>query len=492
MSATAPAVPAAIPPKSAGDFPTWLPPMLVKELRQGMRTRGFVVVFVAFQVLMALLMMGAIAGQNTAAPGVRASVAGTINGFFWTLLTVQLLIVTPARALGSLQVEMDSRSLDLLLLTRLTAWRIVIGKWGSLVAQATLLLVAMLPYGIVRYYAGAADLVNDAKVSLALLGGCAVLTAAGLWGSGFSKVLRIVFVVAVIFAGQAWRPLMMSWGVPGGGGASSPFAGADTTMWVFDGALLLAFFLIAAVRRIAPPAENHAPLARALPLLALLALPVWGRHGWTPAFEFQVACTAVFAGLTCAVELASVRRPMRVHLQPWLARGRWGRFVVRFVLPGWPSAMAFTILMCLLAALGLQATSGGKSEAWALAPWLVTLGFGGLVFPALALGIFKRTAARSAASLYGLTLVAMSILAGTVAALAAAFPLKCAQLVLVARVLPVTGFWLTLPKPEDLSTKAMLFQGALLAAVLLEAGRLARAYWRHVAALVARRRSDGP
>src|SRR5438874_1985424 len=92
-------------PAARGDFPTWLPPMFVKELRQGLRTRGFVVVFIAFQALMALLMMGAIVGQNTAVPGARVSIGNTISGFFWTLLSVQLLLVTPARALGSLQLE---------------------------------------------------------------------------------------------------------------------------------------------------------------------------------------------------------------------------------------------------------------------------------------------------------------------------------------------------------------------------------------------------
>ncbi len=477
-------------PKPDGDFPTWLPPMLVKELRQGLRTRGFVIVFIVFQVLMALLLMGAIVGQDAALPGMRASISTTINGFFWTLLTVQLLIVTPARALGSLQLEMDSRAIDLLLLTRLSAWRIVVGKWGSLMGQALLLLVAMLPYGIVRYFSGSVDLVSDAQICLALLGGCAVLTAAGLWSSGMSKVLRVVFGFIGIVAFQAWRPMMVGLGVPGFG-ATSPVVGSDALMWAFDAALLLVFFLVAAVRRVAPLAENHAPLARALPLAALLSLPIWARNGWTNVLSVQAVFTGVFSALLCAVELSNTRLPMLVHVRPWQKRGTWGRFVGRFVLPGWPSALIFTALIGGLSALALQAAPGGSTSSLPggsrlLACWIVTLVFGALVFPTLALALFPRTAARSATSLYTLTFGAMSIVALSAGVMAAAFPLRYAALVLYARVLPVSGLWLTVPKADDLSTKAVICQAVLLVITFAVVAWRTRDYWRHVLGLEAR------
>ena len=68
---------------------------------------------------------------------------GFMNGVFWFIVGLQLLLVTPARAFGGLRTEIDSRSLDLLVLTRLTAWRIVLGKWTSLMVQALLLVIAL-------------------------------------------------------------------------------------------------------------------------------------------------------------------------------------------------------------------------------------------------------------------------------------------------------------------------------------------------------------
>src|SRR5688572_18104272 len=105
------------------DFPGWLPPMLVKELRQGLRTRGFVGTLVVFQILMLVLTLVALSTQNATTPSGRMAGAA-FSGFFWAILAVQLIFMTPSRALGGLQLEVESRTLDLLMLTRLTAWRV--------------------------------------------------------------------------------------------------------------------------------------------------------------------------------------------------------------------------------------------------------------------------------------------------------------------------------------------------------------------------------
>jgi ABC-type transport system involved in multi-copper enzyme maturation permease subunit len=476
------------PPVPQIDFPTWLPAMFVKELRQGLRTRGFVVAFVAFQILMALLMMGAVVGNDAMTPGARAGTAAAVNGFFWTLLTVQLLFVTPARALGSLQTEIEVRSLDLLLLTRLSAWRIVFGKWASLVAQSVLLLVAMLPYGIVRYFAGSADLVSDAGMCGGLLGVCAVLTAAGLWSSGMSKLVRVVAVIAIVAGTNIWRAVSTG----SAGSLVMPFAGTSTTMLVFDGALALVFFLVAAVRRIAPPSENHAFLARVLPLIALLPVPAWALAGASAVAEGQFLFAACFTLLACTAELATVQAPMAVHLRPWLARGPLGRFVGRFALPGWPSAMIYTIVAVAGPTVVVLAVPGVVPAREVMrAAWFGLLALGALTFPVVALTVFKRTAARSAGSLYGLVLGAMSTLAATAAALAAAFPARYGWLQEFARLLPVSGFWLSLGE-SDLTDGTMMIQGILIFAALGFVGWMSRGYWRHVAFTAARERAAGP
>src|SRR4051794_24473523 len=233
------------------DFPAWLPPMLIKELRQGLRTRGFVGALLIFQVVMLLLMLTALGNQAGATAGSRSVGSALSLGFFWSLMSVMLLLVTPSRALGGLQLEVESRTLDLLMLTRLNAWGIVLGKWISLLAQAALLLVAMLPYLVVRYFTDNADIITDLGRCVGMLGICAVLTSAGLWASGIAKVMRVLLVILLVGGFQFIGGLL---GTRYFGASRSVFGGAtgfnllDSPFDVINAALLTAFFLVSAVR----------------------------------------------------------------------------------------------------------------------------------------------------------------------------------------------------------------------------------------------------
>ena len=63
----------------------------------------------------------------------------------------------PLRAAGALHDELRGNTIDTLILTRLTGWRITLGKWVAVVAQQLLATVTVLPYLIVRYFAGGID-----------------------------------------------------------------------------------------------------------------------------------------------------------------------------------------------------------------------------------------------------------------------------------------------------------------------------------------------
>src|SRR5262249_52894474 len=155
-----------------------------------------------------------------------------------------------SRALGGLQAEVETRSLDLLMLTRLNAWRIVLGKWISLIVQATLLLIAMLPYLVLRYFTDNADILADFGYCLAMLGTRTVLTDAGLWASGIAKLMRVVMVILLVFGVQAISGFVGTrffGGRPVLGGSSVGFAMADSPFEIINAALVTAFFLVSAV-----------------------------------------------------------------------------------------------------------------------------------------------------------------------------------------------------------------------------------------------------
>lgn len=485
VSSPAPTIP---PPVVArADFATWLPAMFVKELRQGLRTRGFVGAFIGFQVLMAILMMTVAAQSAVGSPGARGAAFNTANGFFWTLITVQLLLFTPSRALGSLKLEMTSRTIDLLLLTRLNAWRIVTGKWLSLMAQAVLLLVSMLPYGIVRYFAGSVDLVNDAMQCAALLGGAALLTAAGLWGAGLGRIAGLLGVVFGVFAFGGGGRLFTT--IAGGG---SPFGtlrmgpGGAGLLW-FDGALVLVFLLVAAVRNIAPPAENHTLPTRLLPLLALLPVPpIVLLSGPGAAAAGQLGFAGVFIVLVCATQLSSYDLPMGVHFRTARKRTAGLRVFLRMALPGWPSALLYTLLAALLW-LGCAALLPAASKP--SPSWLAILALTALVFPCLVMAIAPRPA-RFGAGIYLVTLVTAGALAPIAYAFIAMAP-KLAWLKGIVAVLPVASLVMAFAEPDAASgTVQVAILGVMPFVVIGAAWWQARHYWQHLTMLETRDRLD--
>src|SRR5687768_11447684 len=82
------------------DFSDRLPPVLVKELRQGLRGKMFVIPFL---VLQGLLMLSS--GQGT--------LPQTL--FFWHCLAIMLVVLLPSRNLGALGEERQANTLDTLI-----------------------------------------------------------------------------------------------------------------------------------------------------------------------------------------------------------------------------------------------------------------------------------------------------------------------------------------------------------------------------------------
>ena len=435
------------------DFPTWLPPMLVKELREGLRTRGFVGTLVGFQVVMTVFLIFAVAG------GSASTSYGLLQGAFWVTVGIQLLLVTPARALAGLRVELDSRWVDLLMLTRLTAWRVVLGKWISLLGQSALVVFALLPYGVARYFFGSVDLVGEGATIAWMFLGSAVLTAAALWSSALPKIARIGIGLAVLLSWQTVPFVGFAFGRMGPGMVA--FSAPNVAVLLFDALIVLGICLVGAVRRLAPKAETPTGTARLLPWLALLPTPFLRSSDLLA----QLGFTALVIGCVGALEMARGDQPMAIHWRRWSQRGTLGRIVARFVQPGWASAMEWVLLAAAVAALGGLAAPDG----WKIG--LVGLhGAVALIFPALLLSWASRRFTQRAAG-YWLVLGAPSLLAA-VASAASGFGPVNAVTDIVFNVLPISAFWATLTQQTPPSAGILAVQITVAVVVL------ALAWWR--------------
>jgi hypothetical protein len=186
-------VPAATasPPGLLDDFPDWVAPVVVKELRQGMRARLFVVPFVAVHLVAvtAVLVEFALFAQIAAAAGGGGGPAPSLafaRGLLWMVAWVVLVIVLPLRGLTSLREEIDGSNFELLAAARQSRWRVVTGKWFVLCAQSWLLFVSLAPYFLVRYFAGSLEVTESLAAAALLLGTNAAANALAIGASGYS------------------------------------------------------------------------------------------------------------------------------------------------------------------------------------------------------------------------------------------------------------------------------------------------------------------
>jgi len=336
-----PSTPIAPASPNGHDFADWLSPILVKELRQGLKAKVFVSVFTTVQIVMIFIM--GIQLLSMATGGSRSTVS-ELDGFFWFSVWLPLLLLMPGRGLSAISEEVKANTLDLVQLTRMGAFRIVLGKWFALAAQSLLLVTAILPYAVLRYFFGNVNIVEDMAILAWLLTGSLVLTAGALALSSVPLVARI-FVMAVLipglFIGLSVFSLSRAFG---GGGSSLP---TDAPWWMLAGAAVVytLFFLEITASRIAPLSENHAGIKRcgAL-LLALVPLglgAVWGTESGVPAAFLLTPLWAwvLFEALT---EQTSAEPGIYAG---FTKRGLMGRIAARVFTPGWASGIIFTMLL---------------------------------------------------------------------------------------------------------------------------------------------------
>jgi ABC-type transport system involved in multi-copper enzyme maturation permease subunit len=371
-------------------------PILVKELRQGLRSRGFMISFITLQVLMLFAVFGAVGDRVSGRMGAP---------LFWTMLGLLLLIVQPLRGFQALQSELRNGTLELVMLTRLTARRIVAGKWTALCAQSLLMVVAVLPFVVVRYFVGSVDLVQEMIGLTTVIGLSAVLCAATVAFSAVeSRLFRIgviLLTVLLLWGGPAFLFGSMLGGRHGGGSGGYELA----IILAAYAPLAILVMLEWGAERIAPAAENHAARLR-LGVLGLLAVHALLRWGWG-SYDDEWSGVFLVVILTPFTIDALLREPrlLPVVVQPFLRRGLPGRLAARFLLPGWPFALLFVLLVQAL--FWLCEIAELRRDDDALAAMFGVLGLA--LFPVGIARIFRLTGARAFAVFVGLQILMIGL-----------------------------------------------------------------------------------
>lgn len=340
------------------DFSDRISPMMVKELRQGLRTRTFTGTFLILQVILGFSMLGAMMSDSS-------DTGRTISSMVFFLFSIVALILQPLRGTAAVATELKDDTLEILSLTRLSSVRIVFGKWASLVSQTALMLAATVPYLVMRYFFGGMQLFAELALiaTVFFLSMCLTAVTVG-FSCSRSVLLRALVPLALIpFGLMAISSTVFGFQF-GILQEIFSFQDKEATIAFFVSMVLCGYvgyyFLDMGVGRIAAVAENHSFRKRLISLgLMVVVLVILFLND--PAQEMSLFVVVAFA---CAIGLdvcTEVPVCVPIVVKPFVKRGACGRLVGRFFYPGWHSGFFLLLVLFVVALVIGEMTYNDKS-----------------------------------------------------------------------------------------------------------------------------------
>lgn len=186
--------------------------MTTKEMRQGLRRGVFVVPFILIQFLAVLAMAYEFSQSEleTYSPyiGVMNPSLFFISGPFWMVVFVICALVMPMGGMTVMAQEMDDENYELLLMTSLSRWMVVRGKFWALWGLCLLTLASLLPYMLMRYFIGGVDVWRSLLMVLSVVFCSAMMCAAAIGSSSYRALksqllVFLLFVLSIIASGYA-------------------------------------------------------------------------------------------------------------------------------------------------------------------------------------------------------------------------------------------------------------------------------------------------
>ncbi|MDF3130066.1 hypothetical protein P0Y35_12735 [Kiritimatiellaeota bacterium B1221] len=354
-----------------------LNPMVIKELRQGLKSKSFLATFLGLQAAMVLSMFIYLSSASTNSGMGSMDFA---DGFFWFMLGLMLLVFMPLRAFGALNEEIKGNTLEMLFLTRMDAWKISFGKWCALVIQIFLLVSAVLPYLVLRYFLGAIDIAGNLEQLFYQIMASMLFVSVGVGLSAWtSRIMRGLIIIGALLSLYMVPFFLLSVSMSGGGsrGSFALFGWVEVLVGMGVAGILMMLFVEYGASQIAPPAENHALRKRGLALLLSLILCLYAAF-FDQAGAGVVMCLVVLIpiAIDALCEPLIGIKSLYVKLRKFRA-ARW------LFYPGWVSGFLFVSLLFWTLFTLLVCLEGDEDI------WLIGLvAYNTLIFPFACIRLF--------------------------------------------------------------------------------------------------------
>lgn len=373
------------------DFPFWLSPTIVKELRQGLRTYIFTLSLVLLPIAMAgIYILGFLKDQG------NKSIlhSSSINIFYWIFVIAVLFFIIPFKALSSVKEEKDAGTSDILLLTNLSPFRIIWSKWSSLSLQTVLLLFTLVPFIFVRYYYGAANPVYDlCSLGLVFITST-VLIATAIWLSGTHKAIKgliiIPAILLILFFSEKLNLFDDEFSI------NEQEIILTSLVFIYDILVIGLIFLLCATKWFSLPSENNSARIR-LPML-LFVVP-----SFIMIFENTVSVNhdmrdihftiyAIASLFFLFLELNMPQEFLPTHVKMKKAH-RFAAIRNLLLAPGFASAAAFSLVVFIIYFAFLAIFKLKEHETpyeYLKLPFSMMHLYYSLVFPSFCLWLFRK------------------------------------------------------------------------------------------------------
>ncbi len=181
----------------------WFNPILVKEARQALKSRQFLITFTLLLIcgwgwsLLGLAMI--LSGSYSMSAG-----AHMLSGYY-AILAFPLFVIVPFTAFRSLAMEREDRTYELLSITTLRPRQIIGGKLGTAVLQMIVYFSALAPCIAFTYLLRGIDIVSIVFLLAYTFYVSVLLSVAGLFLATVAKARhwQVVMSVAIIL-GLTW------------------------------------------------------------------------------------------------------------------------------------------------------------------------------------------------------------------------------------------------------------------------------------------------
>ncbi len=331
-------------------------PIVVKEVRQSLKSKQFTI---SFGLTLIAAISWTLIAISLMVPRIYFVPAGVqlLTGFF-CILQFPLMIIIPFSAFRSLTTETEDSTFELLSISALSAWQIVLGKMTSAMLQILLYLSALAPCIVLTYLLRGVSLFSI----LFLLGltvafsvcetGIALLLAAVSRARMLQAGATVLLLIGLVMGYFGWTSLVVS-------GILEELSNPPKEIYLvlFGIATVIAVALNLVLRSAAAaidfPSENHSTPLRGRIVILVGVILFWSTFAVVAAREEEIAYVFLIGAFLVCMFIAALMTGELGIISPRARRSLpstfFGRVFLTWFYPG--AGMGYIFIVCLFAAL---------------------------------------------------------------------------------------------------------------------------------------------